>query len=96
MSEKKPEEQRISSVPPFGLRMLPELRQRLERAAEANGRSLNSEIVVRLIETLAQDDYRARPKDDYEVLRTMRKDATMLARRIEAFARDLKRKEEGS
>ena len=54
MSEKKPDKQRISSVPPFGLRMLPDLRQRLEEAAEANERSLNSEIVARLEDSLSE------------------------------------------
>ncbi|MEE7478413.1 Arc family DNA-binding protein [Methylobacterium hispanicum] len=48
MSEKKPEEHRISAIPPFGLRMLPDLRRRVEEAAAENGRSLNAEIVNRL------------------------------------------------
>lgn len=48
MSEKKPSEQRISAIPPFGLRMLPELRRQIEEAAALNGRSLNAEIVARL------------------------------------------------
>lgn len=37
-----------SHIPPFGLRMQADLRERLERAATAAGRSLNSEIVKRL------------------------------------------------
>lgn len=48
MSDRKPEQQRISSVPPFGLRMLPELRQQIEEAARQNARSMNAEIVARL------------------------------------------------
>lgn len=48
MSDKKPEAVRVSSIPPFGLRMLPELRERIASAAQENGRSLNGEIVSRL------------------------------------------------
>ncbi len=36
------------SIAPFGLRMLPELKERLEAAAKANGRSMNAELVDRL------------------------------------------------
>ncbi len=35
-------------IAPFGLRMLPELRERIEEAAKASGRSMNAEIVTRL------------------------------------------------
>lgn len=35
-------------INPFGLRMQPELRARIEDAANTNGRSLNAEIVARL------------------------------------------------
>lgn len=41
-------ETRIAHIPPFGLRMLPDLKTRIEAAAKANGRSLNSEIAARL------------------------------------------------
>lgn len=41
-------ETRIAHIPPFGLRMLPDLKARIEAAAKANGRSLNSEITARL------------------------------------------------
>lgn len=41
-------EMKIANIPPFGLRMQPELKRRVEAAAKANGRSLNSEIVSRL------------------------------------------------
>lgn len=51
MSEKKPDNQRISSVAPFGLRMLPDLREKLDEAAARNRRSLNAEIVSRLEES---------------------------------------------
>lgn len=48
MSSKKPPEEKIGSIAPFGLRMLPELRQRIEAAAAESGRSMNAEIVARL------------------------------------------------
>lgn len=48
MSTKKAAEGKIGSVAPFGLRLLPELRQRLEEAAALTGDSLNREITRRL------------------------------------------------
>ncbi|WP_434663427.1 Arc family DNA-binding protein [Paraburkholderia sp. A3BS-1L] len=42
-----------SHIPPFGLRMQPDLKIRLEEAAKANSRSLNAEIVARLEATFA-------------------------------------------
>lgn len=35
-------------IAPFGLRLLPELREKVEEAAKASGRSMNAEIVARL------------------------------------------------
>lgn len=43
-----PAETKIANIPPFGLRMQLGLKRRVEEAAKANGRSLNSEIVARL------------------------------------------------
>lgn len=48
MSAKKPAEEKIASIPPFGLRMLPELKDQVAEAAAKNGRSMNAEIVFRL------------------------------------------------
>ncbi len=48
-------ETKIANIPPFGLRMQPELRRRVEAVAKANGRSLNSEIVARLERSLRED-----------------------------------------
>lgn len=39
-------------IPPFGLRMQPELRAAIEAAAKESGRSLNAEIAFRLEESL--------------------------------------------
>jgi len=38
----------ISAIPPFGLRMQPALKAKVEEAAKQNARSLNAEIVERL------------------------------------------------
>lgn len=38
-------------IAPFGLRLLPELRERIEAAAKESGRSMNAEIVTRLQES---------------------------------------------
>lgn len=35
-------------IAPFGLRLLPELREKVEEAAKTSGRSMNAEIVARL------------------------------------------------
>ena len=35
-------------IPPFGLRLPPEVKEQLEKLAEQNRRSLNAEILVRL------------------------------------------------
>ncbi len=51
MSNKKTPEEKIGSIAPFGLRMLPELKQRVEAAAQENNRSMNAEIVARLEQT---------------------------------------------
>lgn len=52
---KKPESMR--NINPFGLRLQPDVKQRLEEAAERNKRSLNAEISARLEHTLAEDDF---------------------------------------
>ena len=41
-----------SHIAPFGVRMQPELKERLEKAAQESGRSLNAEIVSRLQSSL--------------------------------------------
>lgn len=42
----------MREIAPFGVRMSPELKARLEAAAKINGRSLNAEVVARLQESL--------------------------------------------
>lgn len=43
-SKKKP----MAAIAPFGLRMQPELKERIEKAAAQNNRSMNAEIIARL------------------------------------------------
>jgi Arc-like DNA binding dprotein len=45
----------VAAIPPFGLRMRPELKRRVEEAARANNRSLNSEIVARLEQSFREE-----------------------------------------
>lgn len=42
-------------IAPLGLRMLPQMRERIEQAARESGRSLNAEILHRLAQTLGED-----------------------------------------
>ncbi|OHC94155.1 MAG: hypothetical protein A3H25_18230 [Sphingomonadales bacterium RIFCSPLOWO2_12_FULL_63_15] len=53
--------EKIANIVPFGLRMQPDLKQKVQSAADANGRSLNAEIVHRL-ETSLRDDAEDRSK----------------------------------
>lgn len=47
-----------SQIAPFGLRMQPELKEWVQKRAEENRRSLNSEIVIRLEESKAREEKR--------------------------------------
>lgn len=38
----------MREIAPFGLRMPPELRARIDAAAKSNGRSVNTEVIARL------------------------------------------------
>lgn len=46
----------MANIPPFGLRMQPDLKARVEAVARLNNRSLNAEIVARLEKSLEDDD----------------------------------------
>ncbi len=54
---------KVANITPFGLRLQPALKRRVEEAAKASGRSLNAEIAARL-EASFQDG--PLPGDDYE------------------------------
>ena len=49
-------DRKMADIPPFGLRMRTELKRKLEAAARADNRSLNSEIVARLELSFRQQD----------------------------------------
>lgn len=42
------EQMEVHKIVPFGLRLQPALKRKVEEAAKANGRSVNSEIALRL------------------------------------------------
>ena len=42
-------------IAPFGLRMLPDLKEKIEQAARESGRSMNAEIVARLERSFTAD-----------------------------------------
>lgn len=48
----------MREIAPFGVRMPPELKTRIEAEAKANGRSMNTEVVARLWDSLKE----ARPR----------------------------------
>lgn len=52
------DEDLIRNINPFGLRMQPSLRERVEAAAKANHRSLNAEITARLEESFSPEIHR--------------------------------------
>ena len=49
---KPDEKEKVANIVPFGLRLQPELKRRVEEAAKANSRSLNAEIAARLEKSL--------------------------------------------
>lgn len=53
MSEKKNPDEKIANIAPFGLRMPPELKERVQKSAQKNNRSMNSEIIALLEHALA-------------------------------------------
>jgi len=55
----------VSDIPPFGVRIQPDLKELIEQAARASGRSLNAEIVARL-----QDSFDVLPENE-SVLRDL-------------------------
>lgn len=47
---------KVSNIAPFGVRMPPELKARLEKSAKKNGRSLNAELVFWLQKAMDAED----------------------------------------
>jgi hypothetical protein len=60
VEHEKAREMKVRDIPPFGIRMPPDLKERLSNEAKINGRSLNVEIVLRLkrsFENMAIDEH---------------------------------------
>jgi predicted HicB family RNase H-like nuclease len=65
----KSDDLKVANITPFGLRLQPELKRRVEDAAKASGNSLNAEIAVRLEASFAADDARQGLDDQVEAMR---------------------------
>lgn len=57
------------TINPFALRLPPETRARLKRAADISGRSLNSEILARIESSFGEDQTEKRLADIEAALR---------------------------
>lgn len=57
------------AINPFGLRLPPSLKERLETAAQLAGRSLNAEIVFRLEHSFGEDETKVRLERMEDALR---------------------------
>lgn len=66
-------------INPFGLRMPPELRERIEESARESGRSMNAEIVHRLNESFEIDAAEELSEEELDIrLREMSKQLNKL------------------
>ncbi|MGO4437958.1 Arc family DNA-binding protein [Rhizobium sp. RAF56] len=66
----------LANIPPFGLRMQADLKERVKKAAEGNGRSMNAEIVAYIESALESPDRNAS-----ELLRMLADERKMNANR---------------
>lgn len=60
---------KVANITPFGLRLQPELKRRVEEAAKASGNSLNAEIAVRLEASFVADDNHRDVREEVATLR---------------------------
>lgn len=65
----KSDDLKVANITPFGLRLQPDLKRRVEEAARASGNSLNAEIAVRLEVSFAADDNRQEVREEVAMLR---------------------------
>ncbi|NJL06974.1 MAG: Arc family DNA-binding protein [Methylacidiphilales bacterium] len=80
--ERKP----VANIAPFGLRMQPDLKARIEQAARENNRSLNSEIVSRL-----ETSFQASSPEKFEVVNSDGSKTVISRGLVEAIASSLSR-----
>lgn len=73
----------MREIAPFGVRMPPELKSRLEAAAKQSGRSLNAEVVARLEQSMADPPRLTaeQPQAEYRVHNGPERDMLALFRR---------------
>lgn len=88
MSSKKPTDEKVSNVAPFGLRMLPELKDRVAAAAAENSRSMNAEIVQRIEDSFVRLEVAGIPFDSQDVALLLDENR-MLREKVEDLARAL-------
>lgn len=80
--ERKP----MANIPPFGLRMQPDLKAKVEDAARANNRSLNAEIIARLEESLDGNEHVWSTINDVaETLEKVQKTLERIAPQVDAM-----------
>jgi hypothetical protein len=73
---------KIADIAPFGLRMRPELKRRMEEAAKTNNRSLNSEIIARLEQSF-QENHEERLKALEKTVVRLENENSALSRRLD-------------
>lgn len=76
----------IRNINPFGLRMQPSLREKVEAAAKASHRSLNAEIVARLEASFAEPSKPDQTGSPVELLLSAREVIERLADLVEQQA----------
>ena len=65
----KSDDLKIANITPFGLRLQPDLKRRVEESAKASGNSLNAEIAVRLEASFVADENRQDVREEVTTLR---------------------------
>lgn len=90
MAKKTETRPATASINPFGLRMQPELRERLEASAGLSGRSLNAEIVQRLEASFGHNKRTA-----FELLRRTIEVVTSTEASLQRMRADIQSYEEG-
>ncbi|MDY4297542.1 MULTISPECIES: Arc family DNA-binding protein [unclassified Xanthomonas] len=92
MTKKTETRPSTAAINPFGLRMQPELRERLEAAANEAGRSLNAEIAERLELSFSRKDFPWLLEsriNEYEALMQKRDEILNEMNKMQAFAHEL-------
>lgn len=71
-------------IAPFGLRMMPELREKIEEAARQSGRSMNAEVVARIEASFSMEEEAF--KDGFD-LQSLKREVARLKDALEAAQR---------